>query len=81
MRRDFPSMMSGRADRIRGLGPSLEAGTGSRFKSPISPQPSRRCASKQGAHFRNDIAIGVGGNQILLDDRAGNCIGLLEPHR
>jgi catechol 2,3-dioxygenase-like lactoylglutathione lyase family enzyme len=31
-----------------------------------------------GAHFRNDIVIGNGGKQILLDDPAGNCIELFE---
>jgi catechol 2,3-dioxygenase-like lactoylglutathione lyase family enzyme len=34
-----------------------------------------------GLHFRNDIVIGNGGKQILLDDPAGNCIELFEPLR
>lgn len=34
---------------------------------------------EQGATFRNDIVIGNGGNQILLDDPSGNCIELFEP--
>jgi catechol 2,3-dioxygenase-like lactoylglutathione lyase family enzyme len=34
---------------------------------------------KAGAHFRNDIVIGIGGNQILLDDPSGNPIELFEP--
>jgi len=34
---------------------------------------------KAGTHFRNDIVIGNGGKQILLDDPAGNCIELFEP--
>jgi predicted enzyme related to lactoylglutathione lyase len=34
---------------------------------------------KAGAHFRNDIVIGNGGKQILLEDPAGNCIELFEP--
>jgi catechol 2,3-dioxygenase-like lactoylglutathione lyase family enzyme len=34
---------------------------------------------KTGARFRNDIVIGKGGKQILLDDPAGNCIELFEP--
>lgn len=34
---------------------------------------------KGGVHFRNDIVIGNGGKQILLDDPAGNCIELFEP--
>ncbi len=33
-----------------------------------------------GALFRNDIVIGNGGKQILLDDPAGNPIELFEPH-
>lgn len=32
-----------------------------------------------GAHFRNDIVVGVGGKQILLDDPSGNPIELFEP--
>ncbi len=34
-----------------------------------------------GAHFRNDIVIGMGGKQILLDDPSGNPIELFEPPR
>jgi len=34
-----------------------------------------------GARFRNDIVIGVGGNQILLDDPAGNPIELFQSTR
>jgi catechol 2,3-dioxygenase-like lactoylglutathione lyase family enzyme len=36
---------------------------------------------KAGAHFRNDIVVGNGGKQILLEDPAGNCIELSEPFR
>lgn len=34
-----------------------------------------------GAHFRGEIITGFGGNQILLDDPAGNPIELFEPKR
>lgn len=34
---------------------------------------------QHGAHFRNDIVVGVGGKQILLNDPSGNCIELFEP--
>lgn len=34
-----------------------------------------------GAHFRNDIVVGNGGKQILLDDPSGNSVELFEPHR
>lgn len=30
-------------------------------------------------HFRNEIVIGVGGNQILVDDPSGNPIELFQP--
>jgi catechol 2,3-dioxygenase-like lactoylglutathione lyase family enzyme len=32
-----------------------------------------------GVHFRNDIVIGVGGKQIIVDDPSGNPIELFEP--
>jgi catechol 2,3-dioxygenase-like lactoylglutathione lyase family enzyme len=32
-----------------------------------------------GAHFRNDVATGVGGKQILVEDPSGNPIELFEP--
>lgn len=36
---------------------------------------------KAGAHFRNEIVIGIGGNQILLEDPSGNPIELFEASR
>jgi catechol 2,3-dioxygenase-like lactoylglutathione lyase family enzyme len=32
-----------------------------------------------GARFRNDIVVGIGGKQILLEDPSGNPIELFEP--
>jgi catechol 2,3-dioxygenase-like lactoylglutathione lyase family enzyme len=32
-----------------------------------------------GVHFRNDIVEGVGGKQILIDDRSGNPVELFVP--
>jgi catechol 2,3-dioxygenase-like lactoylglutathione lyase family enzyme len=32
-----------------------------------------------GARFRNDIVVGRGGNQILLEDPSGNLIELFQP--
>jgi catechol 2,3-dioxygenase-like lactoylglutathione lyase family enzyme len=32
-----------------------------------------------GVRFRNDIVIGVGGRQVLLDDPSGNPVELFEP--
>jgi catechol 2,3-dioxygenase-like lactoylglutathione lyase family enzyme len=34
-----------------------------------------------GAHFRNDIVTGVGGQQILLEDPSGNPVELFQPTR
>lgn len=34
---------------------------------------------QDGASFRNDIVVGNGGKQILLDDPSGNAIELFEP--
>jgi catechol 2,3-dioxygenase-like lactoylglutathione lyase family enzyme len=34
-----------------------------------------------GVHFRNDIVVGVGGKQVLLDDPSGNPVELFEPTR
>ena len=31
-----------------------------------------------GAHFRNDIVVGVGGKQVLLEDPSGNPVELFE---
>ena len=33
-----------------------------------------------GARFRNDIVVGTGGKQVLVDDPSGNCIELFQPH-
>lgn len=35
---------------------------------------------EQGLTFRNEIVIGIGGKQILLEDPSGNPIELFEPH-
>jgi catechol 2,3-dioxygenase-like lactoylglutathione lyase family enzyme len=32
-----------------------------------------------GIHFRNEIVVGLGGNQILLDDPSGNVVELFQP--
>jgi predicted enzyme related to lactoylglutathione lyase len=34
---------------------------------------------KAGLHFRNDIATGPGGSEILLDDPSGNPVELFQP--
>ena len=34
---------------------------------------------KAGVRFRNDIVVGAGGNEILLDDPSGNVVELFQP--
>jgi catechol 2,3-dioxygenase-like lactoylglutathione lyase family enzyme len=34
---------------------------------------------KEGVRFRNEIIVGLGGDQILLDDPSGNVIELFQP--
>ena len=34
-----------------------------------------------GVHFRSDLVIGVGGNQVVLDDPSGNPVELFQPTR
>ena len=34
---------------------------------------------KEGVHFRNDIVVGLGGSEILLDDPSGNPVELFQP--
>jgi catechol 2,3-dioxygenase-like lactoylglutathione lyase family enzyme len=35
---------------------------------------------ESGVHFRNDLVVGFGGDQILLDDPSGNPVELFEPN-
>jgi catechol 2,3-dioxygenase-like lactoylglutathione lyase family enzyme len=34
---------------------------------------------KAGVRFRNDVVVGLGGNEILLDDPSGNLVELFQP--
>jgi predicted enzyme related to lactoylglutathione lyase len=36
---------------------------------------------QRGARFRNELIVGVGGKQVLLEDPAGNPVELFEPTR
>ena len=58
-----------------------ESGGWNRFQLQVTDLASEvERLRKAGAHFRNDIVIGNGGKQILLDDPSGNPIELFEPH-
>jgi catechol 2,3-dioxygenase-like lactoylglutathione lyase family enzyme len=34
-----------------------------------------------GVHFRTDVVVGVGGNQVLVEDPSGNPVELFQPTR
>ena len=59
-----------------------EPGGWNRIQLPVDDVEGLVAAlRKAGARFRNDIVVGRGGKQILLDDPSGNCIELFQPHR
>ena len=90
-----PFAMLSRGDlRLVLSAPSASAGGGQSMPDGTMPEPGgwNRFAievsdlgamvdklRKQGAHFRNDIVVGVGGKQIILDDPSGNPVELFEP--
>ena len=56
-----------------------EPGGWNRFVIEVKDLPSRVAAMKQdGMRFRNEIVVGPGGKQILLEDPDGNPIELFE---
>jgi predicted enzyme related to lactoylglutathione lyase len=57
-----------------------EPGGWNRFQLEVADLAATLETLRQhGAHFRNDIVVGVGGKQILLEDPSGNPIELFEP--
>ncbi len=57
-----------------------EPGGWNRFAIEVSDLESMVATLRQaGARFRNDIVVGRGGKQILLDDPSGNPVELFEP--
>jgi catechol 2,3-dioxygenase-like lactoylglutathione lyase family enzyme len=59
-----------------------EPGGWNRFSLEVSDLDDMvRALREQGARFRNEIVIGVGGKQILLEDPSGNPVELFEPTR
>lgn len=63
-------------------GRASEPGGWNRFQLEVSDlEGTVRRLREQGATFRSDVVRGVGGNQILLEDPAGNPIELFEPTR
>ena len=57
-----------------------EPGGWNRFSLEVSDLAATvETLRSEGAHFRNDIVVGVGGKQILLEDPSGNLVELFEP--
>jgi catechol 2,3-dioxygenase-like lactoylglutathione lyase family enzyme len=61
-------------------GTKPEPGGWNRFSIEVSDLAATvETLRKAGVHFRNEIVIGVGGEQILVDDPSGNPVELFEP--
>ena len=59
-----------------------EPGGWNRFQLVVSDLASMvETLRKGGVRFRSDLIVGIGGNQVLLEDPAGNPIELFEPTR
>jgi predicted enzyme related to lactoylglutathione lyase len=59
-----------------------EPGGWNRFQLEVSDLASTvETLRARGARFRGHIVIGVGGNQILVEDPSGNLVELFEPTR
>ncbi len=57
-----------------------EPGGWNRIQIEVSDLPATVARLRQaGAHFRNEIVHGIGGDQILLDDPSGNPVELFQP--
>jgi catechol 2,3-dioxygenase-like lactoylglutathione lyase family enzyme len=57
-----------------------EPGGWNRISLEVDDLESRVAALRDaGTHFRNEVVVGVGGDQILLDDPLGNPIELFQP--
>lgn len=61
-------------------GTKPQPGGWNRFSIEVSDlEATVETLRKAGVHFRNDIVVGVGGKQIILDDPSGNPVELFEP--
>src|ERR687898_1648450 len=61
-------------------GRQQEPGGWNRIVLQVSDLPARiEVLKKAGLHFRNEMEVGPGGKQILLEDPDGNPIELFEP--
>jgi catechol 2,3-dioxygenase-like lactoylglutathione lyase family enzyme len=57
-----------------------EPGGWNRFSLEVTDiEATAEALRTAGVHFRNDIVIGVGGKQVLIEDPSGNPVELFEP--
>src|SRR6185437_12354551 len=63
-------------------GTAPEPGGWNRFMLEVDDLPALVDRLRgEGVRFRNELVVGVGGNQILLEDPAGNPVELFQPTR
>jgi catechol 2,3-dioxygenase-like lactoylglutathione lyase family enzyme len=63
-------------------GSSPAPGGWNRFQLEVTDLPATvEGLRRHGADFRSDIIVGVGGDQILVEDPSGNPIELFQPKR
>ena len=68
--------------RVMPDGRQQESGGWNRVVLQVSDLPGKiEGLKKAGLHFRNEMEVGPGGKQILLEDSDGNPIELFEPAR
>jgi catechol 2,3-dioxygenase-like lactoylglutathione lyase family enzyme len=61
-------------------GRQQEPGGWNRFAIEVDDlEPMVEGLRKAGASFRNDVVVGAGGKQILLEDPSGNLVELYQP--
>jgi catechol 2,3-dioxygenase-like lactoylglutathione lyase family enzyme len=61
-------------------GRQQEPGGWNRFAIEVDDlEPMVEGLRKAGASFRNDVVVGAGGKQILLEDPSGNLVELFQP--
>jgi catechol 2,3-dioxygenase-like lactoylglutathione lyase family enzyme len=62
-------------------GTKQEPGGWNRFSIEVKDlEKTASVLRRAGAHFRNEIVEGVGGNQTIIEDPSGNPIELFEPN-
>jgi catechol 2,3-dioxygenase-like lactoylglutathione lyase family enzyme len=62
-------------------GTQPEPGGWNRISLEVSDLDARvEALRKEGVQFRNEIVVGVGGRQILVQDPSGNLVELFEPY-